>query len=127
VDTQRMVKAVSFMRYPVTLTYDSTAGDSERWLAVTGSPRLAAAGGRAAGPRRQERAVQPSRETERGDLIEITHLYAGALPGLRGRVERSWRAPNGTRWARVCFGHNQTGQALRSTIPTMQMQRVGEG
>jgi hypothetical protein len=70
--------------------------------------------------------MQTSRDLERGDLVEITHRYAMALPGLRGRVEVSWRAPNGTTWVRVCFGRNQTGQALRSTIPTMQMQRVGE-
>jgi hypothetical protein len=36
VDTQRMMAAVSYTRYPVTLTYDPTACDSERWLAVIG-------------------------------------------------------------------------------------------
>jgi hypothetical protein len=54
---------------------------------------------------------------------EVIKFYSDTKAGTIGECVKSWREPNGTKWVKLYFGKNLSGQNLYKYYPESVIKR----
>ena len=57
-------------------------------------------------------------------LFIVTHFYADTKKGTGGILEKEWCDPSGSKWIKLFFGRNLSGQKLSKSFPADCLQQI---